>query len=72
MCLTAIYCAGIRKLYFGADRHDSTVGGFDDDVIYRLAQGNADSPLLHPEIVDQKECAALFGEWNAKSDRVIY
>ena len=72
MCLTAIYCAGIRKLYFGADRHDSTVGGFDDDVIYRLAQGTADSPLLHPEIVDQKECAALFQEWNKKTDRVMY
>ena len=72
MCLTAIYCAGINKLYFGADRHDSTVGGFDDDFIYRLAEGVADSPLLHPIIVDRKECADLFHEWNAKTDRVMY
>ena len=72
MCQTAIHCAGIRKLYFGADRHDAAVGGFDDDLIYRLADGTADSPLLRPVIVDQKECAELFNEWNAKSDRVMY
>ena len=72
MCLTAIYCAGIRKLYFGANRHDSTIGGFDDTFIYQLADGSADSPLLHPEIVDKKKCADLFNEWNAKSDRVMY
>jgi guanine deaminase len=72
MCLAAIHWAGIRKLYFGADRHDSVVGGFDDNYIYQLMGGTADSPLLHPEIVDQKECAELFKEWNAKSDRVMY
>jgi guanine deaminase len=72
MCQTAIHCAGIKKLYFGADRHDSAVGGFDDDLIYRLAQGTADSPLLRPEIVDKQECADLFREWNSKSDRVMY
>jgi tRNA(Arg) A34 adenosine deaminase TadA len=72
MCQTAIHCAGIKKLYFGADRHDSAVGGFDDVFIYRLAQGTADSPLNQPEIVNQKECAELFKEWNAKTDRVMY
>ena len=72
MCLSAIHWAGIKKLYFGADRHDSTVGGFDDEYIYKLMDGTADSPLLHPVIVDQKECADLFNEWNAKADRVMY
>ena len=72
MCLSAIHWAGIRKLYFGADRHDAVVGGFDDEIIYPLMAGTADSPLLQPEIVDQQECAALFQEWNAKPDRVMY
>ena len=72
MCLSAIHWAGIKKLYFGADRHDSTVGGFDDEYIYKLMDGTADSPLLHPVIVDQMECADLFSEWNAKADRVMY
>jgi guanine deaminase len=72
MCLSAIHWAGIKKLYFGADRHDSTVGGFDDEFIYELMTGTADSPLLHPVIVDKKECADLFHEWNKKADRVMY
>ena len=72
MCLSAIHWAGIRTLYFGADRHDAAGGGFDDEFIYQLMEGTADSPLLRPGIVDKKECAELFDEWNAKSDRIMY
>ncbi|MDR3196364.1 MAG: nucleoside deaminase [Planctomycetaceae bacterium] len=72
MCLAAIHWAGIRKLYFGADRHDSTIGGFDDEFIYRLMEGTADSPLLQPEIIDKKPCADLFNIWNKKQDRIMY
>jgi len=72
MCLSAIHWAGIKELYFGADRHDSTIGGFDDELIYQLMDGTADSPLLHPVIINRKECADLFNEWNAKTDRVMY
>jgi guanine deaminase len=72
MCLSAIHWAGIRTLYFGADRHDAAGGGFDDTFIYQLMNGTAESPLLQPEIVDQRECTTLFDEWNAKADRVMY
>ena len=72
MCLSAIHWAGFKKLYFGADRHDAAVGGFDAELIYKLMDGTADSPLLHPEIVEKQACAELFEEWNAKSDRVMY
>jgi guanine deaminase len=72
MCLSAIHWAGIRKLYFGADRHDSTIGGFDDEFIYQLMEGIANSPLLQPEIIDKEPCAALFQIWNQKQDRTMY
>ncbi|MDR1141005.1 MAG: nucleoside deaminase [Planctomycetaceae bacterium] len=72
MCLAAIHWAGIKKLYFGADRHDSTVGGFDDEYIYQLMEGTANSPLLRPEIIDPKPCADLFNIWNKKQDRIMY
>ena len=72
MCLSAIHWAGIRTLYFGADRHDAAGGGFDEELIYQLMAGIADSPLMRPVIVDKKECADLFNEWNAKQDRVMY
>ena len=72
MCLAAIHWAGIKKLYFGADRHDSTIGGFDDEFIYQLMNETADSPLLHPEIIDTEKCRQLFHIWNEKSDRTMY
>lgn len=72
MCLAAIHWAGIRKLYFGADRHDSTIGKFDDLFIYELMEGKADSPLCHPETVDRAPCVELFHTWNKKEDRVQY
>jgi guanine deaminase len=72
MCLSAIHWAGIHKLYFGADRHDAAVGGFDDEFIYQIMNGTADSPLLRPEIVDSNPCADLFRDWNKKEDRVMY
>ncbi|HBT77669.1 MAG TPA: nucleoside deaminase [Planctomycetaceae bacterium] len=72
MCLFAIHWAGIRTLYFGADRHDSALGGFDDDYCYRLMAGIADSPLLSPTIIDREPCRALFLEWNQKPDRTMY
>jgi len=69
MCLSAIYWAGIKTLYFGANRHDATVGGFDDEIVYKLVAGTTDNPLRHPIIVNQKECIELFSEWKVNSDR---
>ena len=72
MCLAAIHWAGITKLYFGADRHDAAVGGFDAEFIYRIINGTAESPLTRPEIVDRDECRNLFHRWNEKADRMMY
>ncbi|MDR0390696.1 MAG: nucleoside deaminase [Planctomycetaceae bacterium] len=72
MCLSAIHWAGITKLYFGADRYDASVGGFDDEFIYKIMDGSADSLLLKPEIIEKEKCAKLFETWNQKTDRTMY
>jgi guanine deaminase len=72
MCLAAIHWAGITKLHFGADRYDAAVGGFDDKLIYDIINGNADSPLNRPDIIDKQECAELFQLWNKKANRKMY
>ena len=72
MCLAAIHWAGIRNLVIGADRNDAAGGGFDDDFLYRMIQGQAESPLLHPRRMETESCRKLFDEWNAKADRVVY
>lgn len=35
MCLGAILLAGLRGLWFAADRHDAAAAGFDDSRLYR-------------------------------------
>ncbi|MGL6197119.1 MAG: nucleoside deaminase [Thermoguttaceae bacterium] len=73
MCLTAIYFAGITKLYYGANRHDSVIGGFDDTICYELAHETLDHPLINKfEVVDKAECVKLFHEWARKNDRTMY
>ncbi|MDR2171506.1 MAG: nucleoside deaminase [Planctomycetaceae bacterium] len=72
MCLSAIHWAGIKKLYFGADRYDAAIGGFDDEFIYKIMDGSANSPLLKPEIIEKEKCAELFNEWNKKIDKIMY
>ncbi|MGL6196271.1 MAG: nucleoside deaminase [Thermoguttaceae bacterium] len=73
MCLTAIYFAGITKLYYGADRHDSVIGGFDDKICYELAHETLDHPLINKfEVVDKTECVQLFHDWAKKNDRTMY
>jgi len=66
MCLSAIYWADIKSLYFGANRHDAAAEGFDDEIVYKLVAGTVDNPLLHPVVIDQKECAELFNEWKVR------
>ncbi|MGL4594467.1 MAG: nucleoside deaminase [Thermoguttaceae bacterium] len=73
MCLTAMYFAGITKLYYGADRNDSVIGGFDATCCYELAHETLNHPLLtNYQIVDAEECVSLFHEWAEKSDRIMY
>lgn len=72
MCLFAIHWAGIRKLFFGADRHDAALGGFDDEYCYKMMDGTSDSPLFEPTILDKEPCRELFLEWSKKEDRTMY
>lgn len=72
MCLFAIHWARIPKLFFGADRHDAALGGFDDDYCYKMMLGDCESPLLAPTIVDREPCRELFLEWSRKPDRTMY
>ena len=72
MCLAAIYWAGIKTLYYCADKADAHRIGFDDNFIYdefklpieqrSIACKHLDSPLREP----------LFHEWENKTDKTPY
>lgn len=72
MCLSAIYWAGIERIYYANTRKDAADIGFSDDFIYDeipLAVGQRKIPsveLLRSEALD------VFGMWQAKDDKVDY
>jgi len=72
MCLGAIYWARPSRMVFAASRQDAAQGGFDDDFIYSQVHLLPQERSIpgHQELAE--EGRALFGEWQAKEDRVAY
>jgi guanine deaminase len=72
MCLSAIYWARLRRVYYGNTRRDAAQIAFDDDFIYR----EVGLPLRRRQVpmrqLLRSEALAAFREWERKMDRVPY
>jgi guanine deaminase len=71
MCLSAIYWAKIKKLYYGCTKEDAAGIGFDDKRIYDMIKGVAEKTVEGVQ-VDREDCLKLFKEWASKTDKVNY
>jgi guanine deaminase len=72
MCLSAIYWARIRGLFFAADRQDAAAAGFDDEFLYReFPLPIADRRLPSRQMLRETALEA-FSEWQAKADKTPY
>ena len=72
MCLSAIYWAGIDKIYYANTRNDAAAIGFDDAFIYEqrpLAPAERTIPSL-PLL--RAEGLEAFRLWAEKEDKVEY
>ena len=72
MCLSAIYWAGIGKIYYANTRNDAAAIGFDDAFIYEqipLAPAERTIPSL-PLL--RTEGLEAFRLWSEKEDKVEY
>ena len=72
MCLSAIYWAGIGKIYYANTRNDAAAIGFDDAFIYDqipLAPAERTIPSL-PLL--RAEGLEAFRLWSEKEDKVEY
>ena len=72
MCLSAIYWARIRSVYYGNTRKDAARIEFADDFIYR----EISTPIRRRQIpmkqLLRNEALAAFKEWEAKADKIRY
>ena len=72
MCLSAIYWARIRSVFYGNTRQDAARIAFDDDFIYReVALPIRQRKLVMKQLL-RREALAAFVEWERKADKVPY
>lgn len=72
MCLSAIYWARFRNVYYGNTRKDAARIAFDDDFIYREVALPISQRKIPMKQLLRKEALAAFVEWKNKTDKVAY
>ena len=71
MCLSAIYWARLKCLYYGTTKEDVAAIGFDDDRIYKFIRGERDWDVKTTSI-NRDDCLEVLKEWSSKPDRRLY
>jgi guanine deaminase len=72
MCLSAIYWARLKKVYYANTRKDAAKIDFDDDFIYsEVSRPIADRKLNMRQLM-RKEALVAFQEWEKKTDKIRY
>jgi tRNA(Arg) A34 adenosine deaminase TadA len=72
MCLGAIYWAHLDKIYYGNNKEDAAIIGFDDSFIYKeLALPQKERKLKAEELM-HNEALMAFKNWETKEDKIEY
>jgi guanine deaminase len=72
MCLSAIYWARLRKVFYGNTRKDAARIAFDDDFIYREVALPMRRRTIRMKQLLRKEALMAFVEWQHKTDKIPY
>jgi len=72
MCLSAIYWARIKKIYYANTREDAQKIDFDDSSIYSELQKNIKRRKIKMIQIMRNEALRAFELWNLKTDKVKY
>jgi tRNA(Arg) A34 adenosine deaminase TadA len=72
MCLSAIYWARCRCVFYGATRKDAAKIDFDDDFIYREISRPPSRRKIPMKQFKRAEALAAFQAWRDKTDKILY
>jgi len=72
MCLSAMYWARVKRVYYGNTRKDAAAIEFDDDFIYTEVSLPIEKRKLPMKQLLRKEALAAFTAWKNKPDKVRY
>ena len=72
MCLSAIYWARIKKIYYANTREDARKIDFDDSFIYSEINKNINERKIPMTQMMRDEALKAFELWDKKKDKVKY
>lgn len=72
MCLSAIYWARLKRVYYANTRRDAAKIEFDDDLIYREVSRPVSRRRIPMKQLLRPEALKVFAEWEAKTDKIRY
>ena len=72
MCLSAIYWARIKKVYFANTRYDAQKIDFDDSFIYSEFEKKINERKIPMTQMMRNEALKAFELWDKKTDKVKY
>ena len=72
MCLSAIYWARLKRVFYANTRKDAARIQFDDDFIYtEVSRPIAKRQLIMKPLL-RDEALKAFHEWEKKTDKIVY
>ena len=72
MCLSAIYWANIKAIYYYYDRNDAANIGFNDKFIYDELEKPINIRSVGIKKIELQIPSDLFEEWKNKQDKLMY
>jgi len=72
MCLSAAYWARVSRIVYAGQRSDAAAAGFDDEFIYREIPAPPHARTIPAAQMLADEARAVFEEWTAKQDKIVY
>ncbi len=72
MCLSAIYWAGISKIYYGNTKLDADKIGFGDNFIYEELDKPMEKRTIPTKPLMREEALKAFEDWENKTDKIEY
>ncbi|MEY2465559.1 MAG: guanine deaminase [Verrucomicrobiota bacterium] len=72
MCLSAIYWARLKRVYYANTRKDAARIQFDDDFIYTEVSRPISKRTLKMKPLLRKEALLAFRDWERKTDKIPY
>ncbi len=72
MCLSALYWAGVRKVYYGNTKEDAAKINFSDEFIYSELKRKPLNRSIPCEHVMSERAIKAFEMWAEKDDKIEY